>query len=114
MVLDDRLGDVLQQDRLAGARLGNDQAALSLADRRQQVHDARGQRFRPGFQDDLLVRVDRRQLVKISTRVLVRRPALDLFDAKEARAGALLVRFRGSGEQQALPELQLLDQRRGT
>ena len=30
---DDGLGDVLQQDRLAGARRGDDQAALALADR---------------------------------------------------------------------------------
>ena len=50
MVLRHGLGDVLQQDGLAGARRRDDQAALSLADRREQVHDARGQRLRAGFQ----------------------------------------------------------------
>ena len=49
-----------KQDRLAGPRRGDDQAALALADRRQQVHDARGQRLGAGLQRDLLVRVDRR------------------------------------------------------
>ena len=57
---DDGLGDVLEQDGLAGARRGDDQAALALADGREQVHDAGGQRLLAGFQDDLLGRVDRR------------------------------------------------------
>ena len=39
VVLGHRLRDVLQQDRLAGARRRDDQAALALADRREQVHD---------------------------------------------------------------------------
>ena len=38
-----RLRDALQQHRLAGARRRDDQAALPLADRRHQVHDAAGQ-----------------------------------------------------------------------
>ncbi len=40
VVLGDAVGDVLQQHRLAGARRRDDQAALALADRRQQVDDA--------------------------------------------------------------------------
>jgi hypothetical protein len=40
MIGGDRVGDVLQQHGLAGARRRDDQAALALADRRQQVHDA--------------------------------------------------------------------------
>ena len=39
----DAVGDVLQQHRLAGARRRDDQAALPLADRHHQVHDARRQ-----------------------------------------------------------------------
>ena len=80
------LGDVLQQDGLAGARRGDDQAALPLADGRQQVHDARGQRLGAGFQADLLVRVDGRQVVEVAADVLVRRLALDRVDAGQARA----------------------------
>ena len=53
------LCDVLQQDRFAGARRGDNEAALPFADGRQQVHDARGQRLGPGFENDLFVRVDR-------------------------------------------------------
>ena len=36
------LAMLLQQHRLAGARRGHDQAALALADGRQQIHDAAG------------------------------------------------------------------------
>ena len=41
MVGGDRVGDVLQQHRLAGARRRHDQRALALADRRHDVDDAR-------------------------------------------------------------------------
>ena len=38
------LADVLEQDRLAGARRGDDQRPLAFAERREQIHDARGDR----------------------------------------------------------------------
>jgi len=41
VVLADGLGDMLQEYGLAGAGRRHDQAALALADRRQQVHDPR-------------------------------------------------------------------------
>ena len=41
MVGRDRVGDVLQEHGLAGARRRDDQAALALADRRDDVDDAR-------------------------------------------------------------------------
>ena len=37
-----RIGDRLHQHRLAGARRGDDQPALAVADRRHQVEHARG------------------------------------------------------------------------
>ena len=43
VILGDRVGDLLQQDRLARARRRDDQAALSLADRRDEVHHAHAQ-----------------------------------------------------------------------
>ena len=49
MILGHRLGDVLKQNGLAGARRRDDQAALSLADGREQIHDARGESVRGGF-----------------------------------------------------------------
>ena len=90
MVGGDGLGDVLQQDGLAGARRGDDQAALPLADRRQQVHDARGQRLAAGFQPDLLVRIDGGEVVEIAAAELFGRLALDLFDPSQPRPPALL------------------------
>ncbi len=41
MVGGDRMGDVLQQNRLTGARRCDDQPALALAERRHQIDDAR-------------------------------------------------------------------------
>ena len=60
----DAVGDVLQQHRLAGARRRDDQAALPLADRDHQVHDARRQVVGRGFELDALLRVERRQVLE--------------------------------------------------
>ena len=62
MVLDQAQGDLLQQDRLAGPRRRDDQAALALADRRDQVDDAHGQFVGGGFQEQPAVGVQRRQV----------------------------------------------------
>jgi hypothetical protein len=40
MIFYDGIGDVLEEGRLAGARRGDDEAALAFADRRHEVHDA--------------------------------------------------------------------------
>ena len=62
MIVGDRSGDLLQQRRLAGARRRDDQAALPLADRGQEIDDPRRQLRRLGLQPDSLERVDGRQL----------------------------------------------------
>ena len=64
MVLQNAVGDLLQEDGLAGARRGDDQAALPLADRRDQVHDAHVDLARLGFEHEPFVRVQRRQVVE--------------------------------------------------
>ena len=64
MIGGDRVGDALQQHRLAGARRRNDQAALALADRRQQVHHAAGVVVARGFELEPLVGIERRQVVE--------------------------------------------------
>ena len=90
-----------KQDGLAGARRGDDQAALPLADGRQQVHDARGQRLGAGFQADLLVRVDGRQVVEVAADVLLGRLPLDGVHAGQAwPACPLRAGSSGPGEQQ--------------
>ena len=64
----DRLGDVLQEHGLAGARRRDDQRALALADRRDDVDDAR-RHVLAGRVLDLelqpLVRIERRQIVEM-------------------------------------------------
>ena len=64
MVGGDGVGDVLQQHRLAGARRRHDQAALALADGRQQVEHARRDVVLDGLQPDPLLRVERREVVE--------------------------------------------------
>ena len=43
MIRGDRIGDGLQQHGFAGAGRGDNQAALALADGREQIHDAAGE-----------------------------------------------------------------------
>ena len=52
VVLADRVGDLLQQHRLAGARRGDDQHALAVADRRDQVDDPHVQVLGVGLERD--------------------------------------------------------------
>ena len=67
MIGRDRLRDVLQQHGLAGARRRDDQGALALADRRDEIDDARGQ-FLARWIFDLelqpLIGIKRRQIVE--------------------------------------------------
>ena len=68
MIGGDRVRDVLQQHRLAGARRRHDQRALALADRRHDVDDARreillGRILVLHLQP--LVGIERRQVVEI-------------------------------------------------
>src|SRR3546814_4972173 len=71
MVVGDRLGDVLEQHGLAGARRRDDQRALALALRRDDVDDA-GRLVLDGrvgrVERQLLRRIERRQIVEIDAR----------------------------------------------
>ncbi len=60
----DRVGDVLEDHRLAGARRGDDQAALALAERRHHVQHAGGHVVRRGLEVDPALRVERGQVVE--------------------------------------------------
>ena len=57
MVPDDRLRDTLQQHRLTGAGGRDDQTALTLTDRRHQVHDPAGQIRRLALERDPFLRI---------------------------------------------------------
>src|SRR5690606_28430457 len=70
--------DRLQDHRLTGLRRGDDQGALALAHRHDQVDDATGQLVRLGLQPQPLVRVQRRQLVEL--RAVLRRLRVQTVD----------------------------------
>ena len=68
MVGGDRVGDVLQDDRLAGARLRDDQRALAFAERRDEIDDPRRQVLVGRILDlhlEPLVGIERRQVVEV-------------------------------------------------
>jgi hypothetical protein len=60
MILGDGVGDMMKQRRLAGARRGDNQTALTHAQRRHQIHDPRRVTVGHCFQLDPLVRINRR------------------------------------------------------
>ena len=63
MVRGDRVGDRLQEHRLAGARRRDDQAALPFADRRDEVEHARRHVVRH-FELDAVLGIERREVVE--------------------------------------------------
>jgi hypothetical protein len=60
----DRVGDLLEEHRLARARRRHDQAALPFADGAEHVDDARGVALLPVLAVELLVRVEGREVVE--------------------------------------------------
>ena len=112
MIPGDRLGDVLEQDGLAGTRRRDDQATLPLADGREQVHDARGERLGTGLQDNVLVRVDGREVVEIAARIFVGRLSLQVLHLGQARPGAFPGGFCRAANENPFAQPELLDERR--
>ncbi len=69
MIGGDRLRDILQKHRLAGARRRDDQGALALADRRDDIDDARRQILLGrivDFESQPLIGIERRQIVEMN------------------------------------------------
>ena len=94
MIFHDRVGDVMQQGRLAGARRRDDQTALAHAERRHQIHDPRGVTIGHGFELDPLVRVDRRQLFERPQALIFRRlVVVDLEQPGQLRAAIAAAGF---------------------
>src|SRR5438552_6017314 len=73
MVLCDRIGNVMQQRRLACARWRDNQTALAHAQRRHQVHDPRRVTVWHGLELDFFVRIDSGQLLKWAETLIFRR-----------------------------------------
>src|SRR5690606_20921223 len=95
----DRVGDRLQHERLARLGRRDDEAALSLADRGDEVDDARRHDGRLGLEAQPLLRVQRRELAELGPLArLVGAHAVDGVEAHErvelrvpALAGVLAV-----------------------
>src|SRR5262249_40556000 len=64
MVGGDAVGDVLEHHRLAGARRRDDEAALSLAHGGEEIDDPGRELLRLELEPELLLRIERRQVVE--------------------------------------------------
>src|SRR5271170_6825151 len=62
MVYRNRVGNVLEQRRLAGLWRRNDKSALALADWAEKIDDACGELRRAHFESKALLRIDGRSL----------------------------------------------------
>src|SRR5687767_11746472 len=81
MILCNRVGDGLQQHRLTGAWRRDDETALTFAEWRHQIDDARRQIFGGRLHLQLFFRIQRRQVVKENFLArLVRRFEVDRLD----------------------------------
>ena len=116
VVLRDRVGDLLQHDRLAGLGGRDDEAALALADRRDEVDHALRELLRRRLHAQALLRVQRRQVAEFdAVRRVVRREAVDRVDLDERvvlLAPVLLALARlldRSDDRVALAQVVLLD-----
>ena len=69
MILRDRVRDLLQQDRLARARRRDDQPALALADRRDEIHDAHAEVAVARLEAEAPVGIARAQVVERDARL---------------------------------------------
>jgi len=115
MVVGDRLGDVLQQHRLAGARRGDDQGALALALRGDDVDHPRRfvlHRRIGGVESQLAVRIERREIVEIDPVAdRLRIVEIDLGDAQQAEIALAVPRTLDLAlDRVAGPEAELADE----
>ena len=114
IVVRDGLADVLQHDRLAGPRRGDDQRALSLAQRREQVHHASRQRLLSGLESQPAFRIDRRQLVeRLDRGIILGLHAVDVDELFESRTLLLAALLHQAVEIHPLAEAELVDHRAG-
>ncbi len=81
MVGGDGVGNVLQQHGFASTRRRHDQAALSLAQGREQIHHAGADVFTSGFKFDAFLGIEGRQVVEQNlVTSFVRRLEVDGFN----------------------------------
>ena len=92
----DAVGDVLEQHRLAGLGRADDQGALALADRVDEVDQALAQVLRVRLEVDQLVRVDRGQVPEdgATTGGL----GIDAVDGVDPEHAPVLLRLAGGAD----------------
>ena len=94
MIFHDGLRHVVQQRGLAGARRGDDEAALAFADGRHEINDARGETVGHRLELHALERADGREIVECGPCLCVLRiGVVDLHDAVNLEAAAALARL---------------------
>ena len=113
------MGDILHDHRLAGSRLGHDQAALTLAERRDQLDDPAGLVLALVVLDleaKSFLGVERRQIVEIDPVAdAVGIVEIDLVDLKERKIAfavlgcANLALHRVTGAKAEAPHLARAD-----
>ncbi len=99
MIGRDRVGDVLQQHGLAGARRRHDEGALALAHRRHDIDDARREVLeRRVFDLELqpLGRIERREVVEVD--LVFRRFGLFEVDLAHLQKGEVALAFLGRAD----------------
>ena len=107
VVAGDGGGQLLEQHRLAGLGRRDDQAALALADRRDQVDETGGGTARRVFEPQPLARVQRGQVMEVRAAAqLLGRAAVDPLDLGQ---GALLAAY--AFDEIALAQAVTADQR---
>ena len=117
VVGDDRVGDVLHQDRFAGLRRSDDQGALALADRGDHVDDAAREVLVAAhvtLEHEMLVREERRQVLEQHAVLdALGRQAVDGVDAHECEvAFAVLGRADLAFDRVAGVKIEAADLRR--
>ncbi len=107
----DRVGDLLEENGLAGFRRRYDHSALTLADWSDEVDDPRRKLVADGLQTEFLVWIYRRQLVEVQPlQHGLRGLSIHFLDVEESlEAVALTLHLAGSGDEVAVAEVEAAD-----
>src|SRR5713226_212460 len=115
MIVGDGFGDLFDERRLAGLGRRDDQAALTLADRRDQIEHSHRQVGIPGGQLQPFSRIDACELGELGyTRILIGVYPVHQFDTRElvrlSAATSVIRCHRSSRNLNALSQPEMLDQ----
>ncbi len=99
MVRGDGVADLLENGGLAAAGRGDNQPARALANRRDEVNDARFEQVGSGFEVELFNRVNGGEVFKADgLGVFLKRHFVDLVNGLELRTRAAMRRLRRPGD----------------